>query len=131
MSCTSPTQDHALQPYRDLATAPLQADALAAALELDLFDTLADAHSASELAGQLSLHGAHTALLLELLCSMQLLERDLEQEASPRYRCSATTLQYYCRASPAFCGDAWLDRLHAMRHFAPAATEAGWQQVQQ
>lgn len=125
MSRTSFTQDHALQPYRDLATAPLQADALAAALELDLFDTLAAAHSASKLAAQLSLHGPHTALLLELLCSMGLLEHDLSQEASPRYRCSATTLRYYCRSSPAFCGDAWLYRLHAMRHLAPLASEGG------
>ncbi|WP_193315696.1 methyltransferase family protein [Janthinobacterium aquaticum] len=125
MSISSFTQQHALQPYWDLAYAPVQADAIAAALELGLFDALADAHSAAELAAQLSLHAPHTALLLELLWSMQLLERDLGQEASPRYRCSATTLQYYCRSSPAFCGDAWLYRLHAMRHLAPLASEGG------
>lgn len=119
MSRTVFTHEHALQPYWDLALAPVQADALAAALELGLFDALSEARSASELAGELALHAPHTALLLELLWSMQLLERDLAQAGStPRYRCSASTLQYFCRASAAFCGDAWLYRLHAMRHFA-------------
>lgn len=120
MSPSSFTQQHALQPYWDLAVAPVQADALAATLELGLFDALTDAHSAAELAAQLSLHAPHTALLLELLWSMQLLERDLAppHNTPPRYRCSAAAMQYFCRASATFCGDAWLYRLHAMRHFA-------------
>lgn len=123
MSISSFTQQHALQPYWDLAYAPVQADAIAAALELGLFDALADAHSAAALAAQLTLHAPHTALLLELLWSMQLLERDLAQtEEAPRYRCSAASAEYFCRASTAFCGDAWLYRLHAMRHFATQLT---------
>ena len=112
---------HALQPYWDLAVAPVQADALAAALELDIFDVLTTPHTPTQLARTLSLHAPHTALLLELLWSMHVLERDEapglgDSEAS--YRCTATSLHYFCRASVAFCGDAWLYRLHALRHFA-------------
>jgi 2-polyprenyl-3-methyl-5-hydroxy-6-metoxy-1,4-benzoquinol methylase len=113
---------HALQPYWDLAVAPVQADGLAAALELGIFEVLATPHTPAQLAETLSLHGPHTALLLELLWSMQVLERDgadAETDASAqRYRCTAATLQYFCRDSVAFCGDAWLYRLHALRHFA-------------
>lgn len=113
---------HALQPYWDLAIAPVQADALAAALELGIFDALAAPHTPAQLAEALSLHAPHTALLLELLWSMQVLERDgadADAEASDqRYRCTAATVQYFCRDSLAFCGDAWLYRLHALHHFA-------------
>lgn len=117
------TTHHALQSYWDLAVAPVQADALAATLELEIFDALSTAHSAAELADALGLHEAHTALLLELLWSMQLLERDEAAGlAAPRYRCSATALQYFCRQSAGFCGDAWLYRLHALRHFGTQLT---------
>ena len=114
------TTSHALQPYWDLAVAPVQADALAAALELGIFDVLATPHTPAQLADTLSLHAPHTALLLELLWSMQVLERDVADSdaGTQRYRCTASTLQYFCRASVAFCGDAWLYRLHALRHFA-------------
>lgn len=113
---------HALQPYWDLAVAPVQADGLAAALELGIFEVLATPHTAAQLAEALSLHAPHTALLLELLWSMQVLQRDgadAGADASDqRYRCAAATVQYFCRDSVAFCGDAWLYRLHALRHFA-------------
>ena len=112
------TTQHALQPYWDLAVAPVQADGLAAALELGIFDVLATPHTPAQLADTLSLHAPHTALLLELLWSMQLLERDGADADAQRYRCTAATLQYFCRNSVAFCGDAWLYRLHALRHFA-------------
>ena len=105
-----------------MAVAPVQADALAAALELGIFEVLATPHTPAQLAATLSLHAPHTALLLELLWSMQVLERDAADAAAQadaqRYRCAATTLQYFCRDSDAFCGDAWLYRLHALRHFA-------------
>ncbi|MDQ4626969.1 methyltransferase domain-containing protein [Janthinobacterium lividum] len=109
---------HALQPYWDLAVAPVQADGLAAALELGIFELLATPHTPAQLADALSLHAPHTALLLELLWSMQVLERDAADADAQRYRCTAATLQYFCRDSEAFCGDAWLYRLHALRHFA-------------
>ena len=114
------TTQHALQPYWDLAVAPVQADGLAAALELGIFEVLATPHTPAQLAEALSLHTPHTALLLELLWSMQILERDgaAADADTQRYRCTATTLQYFCRDSVAFCGDAWLYRLHALRHFA-------------
>ncbi|OEZ83878.1 multifunctional cyclase-dehydratase-3-O-methyl transferase TcmN [Janthinobacterium sp. HH104] len=112
------TSQHTLQPYWDLAVAPVQADGLAAALELGIFDVLATPHTPAQLADTLSLHAPHTALLLELLWSMQLLERDGADADAQRYRCTAATLQYFCRNSVAFCGDAWLYRLHALRHFA-------------
>ncbi|MDN2679222.1 class I SAM-dependent methyltransferase [Janthinobacterium sp. SUN033] len=109
---------HALQPYWDLAVAPVQADGLAAALELGILELLATPHTPAQLADALSLHAPHTALLLELLWSMQVLERDAADADARRYRCTAATLQYFCRDSVAFCGDAWLYRLHALRHFA-------------
>ncbi|MDO8049110.1 class I SAM-dependent methyltransferase [Janthinobacterium sp. SUN211] len=112
------TTQHALQPYWDLAVAPVQADGLAAALELGIFELLATPHTPAQLADALSLHAPHTALLLELLWSMQVLERDAADADARRYRCTAATLQYFCRDSEAFCGDAWLYRLHALRHFA-------------
>ncbi|MDN2717618.1 class I SAM-dependent methyltransferase [Janthinobacterium sp. SUN120] len=112
------TTQHALQPYWDLAVAPVQADGLAAALELGIFELLATPHTPTQLADALSLHAPHTALLLELLWSMQVLERDAADADAQRYRCTAATLQYFCRDSEAFCGDAWLYRLHALRHFA-------------
>ncbi|MCM2566045.1 class I SAM-dependent methyltransferase [Janthinobacterium kumbetense] len=112
------TTQHALQPYWDLAVAPVQADGLAAALELGIFELLATPHTPAQLADALSLHAPHTALLLELLWSMQVLERDAADADAQRYRCTAATLQYFCRDSEAFCGDAWLYRLHALRHFA-------------
>lgn len=107
---------HALQSYWDLAVAPVQADALAAALELGIFDALATPQTAQQLADDLALHAPHTALLLELLWSMHLLERNAAGSADS-YRCTATALQYFCRASSTFCGDAWLYRLHALRDF--------------
>ncbi len=70
------TSQHTLQPYWDLAVAPVQADGLAAALELGVFEVLATPHTPAQLAAALSLHAPHTALLLELLWSMQVLERD-------------------------------------------------------
>ncbi|MDO8067733.1 MULTISPECIES: class I SAM-dependent methyltransferase [unclassified Janthinobacterium] len=112
------TTQHALQPYWDLAVAPVQADGLAAALELGIFELLATPHTPTQLADALSLHAPHTALLLELLWSMQVLERDAADADAQHYRCTAATLQYFCRDSEAFCGDAWLYRLHALRHFA-------------
>lgn len=107
---------HALQSYWDLAVAPVQADALAAALELGIFDALATPQTVDQLADGQVLHAPHTALLLELLWSMHLLERNAAGNADS-YRCTATTLQYFCRDSATFCGDAWLYRLHALRDF--------------
>ena len=107
------TSQPALQPCWDLAVAPVQADGLAAALELGIFDVLATPHTPAQLAEVLSLHAPHTALLLELLWSMQVLERDGADADAQHYRCTAATRQYFCRHSVAFCGDAWLYRLHA------------------
>lgn len=112
------TSQHPLQPYWDLAIAPVQADGLAAALELGIFELLSTPHTPAQLAEALSLHAPHTALLLELLWSMEVLERNEADDETQRYRCTAATLQYFCRDSMAFCGDAWLYRLHALRHFA-------------
>ncbi|TDY33153.1 class I SAM-dependent methyltransferase [Janthinobacterium sp. 75] len=112
------TSQHTLQPYWDLAVAPVQADGLAAALELGVFEVLATPHTPAQLAAALSLHAPHTALLMELLWSMQVLERDANNDETQRYRCTAATLQYFCRNSVSYCGDAWLYRLHALRHFA-------------
>ena len=109
--------EHALQPYWDLAIAPVQGDALAAMLELGLFDALETPQTAAQLAVALELDVPHTALLLELLWSMRLLDRTEAGDAVSAWRCSATALHYFCRSSSSFCGDAWLYRLHALRDF--------------
>lgn len=107
---------HPLQAYWNLTLASVQADALDAALELGLFDALANAASADELARRLQLDAANTAYLLELLWSMELLER-AEATLPPRYRRSATAAVYLSRDAATYCGEAWSYRLRSLRHF--------------
>ncbi|WP_369959182.1 methyltransferase [Pseudomonas benzenivorans] len=110
---------HPLQPFWDISLAAVQADALRLALELQLFELLAEPLSAAEAAARLQLHPANTAHLLELLWSMRLLERQ-GADAAPgqwRYGTGAVAGQYLSRESHRYCGDAWLFRTQALRHF--------------
>ncbi|MBS7690105.1 methyltransferase domain-containing protein [Pseudomonas lalucatii] len=110
---------HPLQPYWEVSLAAVQADALRVALELQLFERLVEPLTAAETAARLQLHPANTAQLLELLWSMRLLERR-GVDATPcqwRYGTGAVAGQYLSRVSPDYCGDAWLFRTQALRHF--------------
>lgn len=99
---------HPLQRYWDLAAAAVQAEALNVALTLDLFEALCAPRTAHELAGLLGLDAGNTGHLLDLLWSMDLLERD-PRRAPERavYLIAPVARSYLLRASPAWCGDAW------------------------
>ncbi len=71
----NPEKQHPLQRYWALAAAPIQAEALSAALALGIFESLVEPRTADELAAQLDLDSRNTAHLLELLWGMGLLDR--------------------------------------------------------
>ena len=101
---------HPLQPLWNLAAAQVQAEALVLALESSALDRLAAPHTPGALAQALGWHAPNTALWLELLWSMGLLERDASS-----YRLSAFARRYLHGDSPQACGGAWLFRLRSLR----------------
>ncbi|MFS0825779.1 class I SAM-dependent methyltransferase [Pseudomonas phoenicis] len=114
---TPDTQDlshsHALQPFWNLQLGGLGADALQAALSCGLFDHLEHFDSAEHLAHTLGLDPHSTALILELLWSLALLERDEQQPA--RYRNLPVADRHLHSAASQYCGDALLFRHRVMR----------------
>lgn len=138
------TRPHALQACWDMQLAGLDADALRVALEARMFVQLDDFVSAQQLADQLSLLPTNTGYFLELLWSMDLLEREHTASGEFHYR-TRTELQPYLNAdSPRYCGDALLYRHRVLRQVgvqlsdslregmprlplpAPAAQQQGW-----
>ncbi|ALM52370.1 class I SAM-dependent methyltransferase [Halomonas huangheensis] len=119
MSASQTGACHVLQPYWDVALASVQADALRIALELDVFRLLSKPLPASAVAQQRSLHVDNTAHLLELLWSMQLLERQDCRDATGQWRYYASNIaaQYLNPDSVSYCGDAWRFRLRSLRQF--------------
>ncbi len=107
------TNPHPLQSCWDLQLAGLGADALQVALECALFDHLGEPLSAPALAARLDLDGASTAYLLELLWSLDLLERD--QQQPPRYHNQPLADLYLRAEARAYCGDALQFRHRVMR----------------
>ncbi|MDR0280877.1 MAG: methyltransferase domain-containing protein [Paucimonas sp.] len=105
------TGAHDLQPCWDLQLAGLGADALHLALECGLFDQLQEFAAPHEVAGALCLDHANTGYLLELLWSMNLLQRDVRQ----RYRNTPLAADYLRQDAPTYCGDALLFRHKVMR----------------
>ena len=116
---------HPLQPYWDLSLASVQADVMRVALELKLFNLLAEPLPACVVASRLHLHAGNTAYLLDMLWSMRLLERQKADEAESdwHYRASSLAARYLDQDSPQHCGDAWSLRLHALRHFGQQLRE--------
>ncbi|MDZ7937122.1 MAG: methyltransferase [Rhodoferax sp.] len=112
---------HPLQRYWDLAAAPIQAEALAVALSLGLFEALDHPKTAAELATLLQLHPDNTRYLLELLWSMELCQR-IPGDPADQYQTHAQAQRFFTRGSADCCADAWLFRLRALRH---AATQLG------
>lgn len=132
------TTPHPLHRYWALAAAAVQAEALDTALALGLFDALDAPQSAAALADRLNLHTDNTDRLLELLWSMDLLERQSESRPHPLnvhhgaasaadtdtrptadlYTLTPTALTHLTRAAPLFCGDAWRFRLESLRQQA-------------
>lgn len=73
----------------DLIQAPLRWQVLKAGLDLNLFDHLAQAKGAEEIAACLSLEPRRATVILDALCAMGLLDKE-----AGRYRLSASTAPY-------------------------------------
>lgn len=120
----NPEQKHPLQRYWDLAAAPIQAEALNAALALGIFEHLAEPGSPDELAVRFGLNSRNTAHLLELLWGMGLLERSARPAldriggSDPVYGLAEVGRTYFLAASPAWSGDAWRYREARLRQAA-------------
>ncbi|GHD72645.1 methyltransferase [Vogesella fluminis] len=111
---------HPLQPCWDLALASVQADALATALNVGLFDVLTEQSGAPEIAARLGLDPDKLEHILELLWSMDLLELiqiHAGTASTPRYCASSGAKRYFAKHSPDYCGDAWAFRLRSLREF--------------
>jgi len=106
-------ESHELQPCWDLQLSGLGADAVRVALECGLFAYLGQFASAGEVAEALTLDPANTGYLLELLWSMDLLER--ERGSQRRYRNLPVAAQYLNADSDRYCGDAMLFRHRILR----------------
>lgn len=119
----STSDDGAVRACWALAGSVVLADALAFALDTNLFDALADQPKidAAALASRLALHTGNTRHLLDTLWSMGLLIRS--DDASPTYALPDATRRYFCRRSPQFCGDAWAYRLRSLRHAGTTLAE--------
>lgn len=111
---------HALQRYWELAAASVQAQALDTALELNLFEPLAQPASAAEAAHRLELHAEQTGHLLEILWSMGLLNRieAISPDTPARYQCDPEIQRYFLQGHAEYCADAWRYRLKSLRHFS-------------
>lgn len=112
------TPHHPMQRCWNLATAAIQAEALDTALELGLFDGLAQPQSASDLAATKRLHADNTAHLLELLWSLGLLHRSSRAAGEDVYGLSPVARDFLNRSSATFCGDAWRYRMASLRTLA-------------
>lgn len=117
-------QEHPLRRYWDLAAAPIQAEALSAALSLGIFEPLTEPRTPDELAAQVGLNSRNTAHLLELLWGMGLLERSARPAldriggSEPVYGLAEVGRAYFLAASPTWSGDAWRYREARLRQAA-------------
>lgn len=111
---------HPLQPFWALAAAPLQAEALALALESGVLDDLLTPCTAADVAAVHGWHAGNTAHWLELLWAMGVLQRGdaVASSAAPRYGLTPLARRYLHSASIEACGAAWLFRLRSLRHSA-------------
>ncbi|MGO3890146.1 MAG: methyltransferase domain-containing protein [Paenalcaligenes sp.] len=137
------SQPHVLQPCWDTQLAGLSADALQVALSLELFTQLGEWASADDVATRLNLDAANTGYLLELLCSVELLE--CQHGSACLYRNTPSSARYLDPASADYCGDALLFRHAVLRQVGqqlesllrtgdrvepePAVIQRGWAQA--
>lgn len=111
---------HPLQSCWDLVLASVKADALDAALGIKLFDALVEPARAEDVAARLSLDPVNLGHLLELLWSMDLLERTQvhpDAAGASLYRASSGARRFLANDTPDYCGDAWAFRLQSLREF--------------
>lgn len=111
---------HPLQPFWNLAAAPIQTQALEQALVLGLFDRLRQPASADTVAKALQLDPAATTIWLALLWSLELLSRQLPADApdEPRYVTSSLALRHFVDTSSENCAQGWLYRARFLARFA-------------
>ena len=100
---------HPLQPFWDLAAAPIQARALELALMHRLFDRLTPPRTAAEVARALDLDMNATAAWLDLLWSMGLLTRraPVLPTAEAEFGVAALAAGYFREDSATSCAQAW------------------------
>jgi SAM-dependent methyltransferase len=115
---------HPLQPFWQLAAAPIQAQALELALSNGLFEALVQHASVDEVARRYTWHPANTAVWLELLWSMGSLSRSRPGGGRATiYRASSMARRFFVSASDEDCAQAWLFRLRFLRGFAAQMDE--------
>lgn len=112
-------EDHALQPFWQLAAAPIQTQALELALAKGLLNALEHHATIDEVAERFALHPRNTAVWLELLWSMGLLSRIRPMGAyATMYVASPLARRFFSPASAEDCSQAWLYRAGFLRGFA-------------
>lgn len=111
---------HPLQPFWNIAAAPIQTQALEQALALGLFEHLKRASTAEDLAERLQLNPSATVVWLDLLWSMELLTRQcvVGSPEYPQYGTSPLGLRHFTGESAANCAQAWLYRTRFLARFA-------------
>lgn len=111
---------HPLQPFWNIAAAPLQTQALEQALTQGLFERLRQPSSAATLASGLGLDLAAVTLWLDLLWSLELLAKRVPAEAKrpPEYASTPLALQYFADHGDQACAQAWLYRARFLARFA-------------
>lgn len=105
---------HALQPLWDRQLDSLGAEALRLALEYQLFTHLDQFTTPATVAHTLQLDPTSTSYFMELLWSMDLLEKNTA--TNTQYRNLPISSHYLNTTSPAYCGDALLFRHQTLRH---------------
>lgn len=111
---------HPLQPFWNMAAAPIQTQAIEQAIAHRLFILLNEPASADEVAGRLGLHAASTAVWLELLWSLELLVRQVPVAlpSVPEYVASPLAKRFFVDDAPDNCAQAWLYRTRFLSRFA-------------
>jgi SAM-dependent methyltransferase len=111
---------HPLQPYWNLTAAPIQSQALAQALQHQLFVLLAQSATAGSVAARLHLNPEVTAVWLDLLWSMELLVRRVpaQDNAAAEYTTSPMAARFFASDAVENCTEAWLYRERFLARFA-------------
>lgn len=144
------SSSHPLQPYWQLAAAPLQTRALELALQHGLFQQLKQASTVQDVAQALAFDERATEVWLDMLWSMNLLTRTqfLQRSSPARYGLSPLAQQYFLQGASDDCAQAWQYRAgflaqvarqmeHGLRHGAtetdqaPVANPGSWAQAAQ
>ncbi len=111
---------HALQPFWNIAAAPIQAQAVDQAIEHRLFALLHKPKTADDLARTLGLNPVGTAIWLDLLWGLDLLVRSVPpaQPSEAQYTTSPVASRFFMEGSAENCAQAWMYRARFLARFA-------------